>query len=207
MYAGHSAGIRAFVRLRHLLSPLEALERWVPREGRVLDVGCGHGLFTSYMALRSPARQITGIDPSPAKIDAARKTESWLPNVRYLLGEVNELSEDSSFDAITIVDVLYLLPEAGQKEVMAHCCRLLSDSGTLILKTQDTQPRWRYALTYIQEKVVVGLGATMGDKKLHFMPVVRARKMLKEAGFQVEYYRLPSRIFYPNVAFICRKGS
>ena len=205
LYKGHGAGIRAFVRLRHLLSPLEILENWVSGEGKILDIGCGHGLFTNYMALKSPSRQVLGIDPSPTKIGAAKKTESLMPNVHYLLGEISDLSENGSFDAITIVDVLYLLPESKQREIMTDCYRLLSDSGTLILKTQDTRPRWRYALTLVQEKIMVGAGATFGDKNLHFMPVTKARRMLREAGFQVEYHRLPSRIFYPNVVFICRK--
>ena len=46
--------IRWFVRLRHLLSPLEALEELVPGDGRILDLGYGHGLLTNYMVLKLP---------------------------------------------------------------------------------------------------------------------------------------------------------
>lgn len=205
LYSTQRAGIRAFVRLRHLLSPLESLENWVPREGKILDIGCGHGLFTSYMALKSPLRLVLGIDPSPDKIEVAKKTRPVLPNLNYRLGKVDDLSESGAFDAITIVDVLYLLPEPKQRAIMADCHRLLVDSGILVLKTQDTRPRWRYAWTFMQEKVAVGSGVTFGEKKLHFMPAAKARQMLEETGFQVEYHRLPSRIFYPNVVFVGRK--
>jgi len=204
LYSEQGFGIRLFVRLRHVLSPLEMLESWVPREGNILDLGCGHGLFTNYMALKEPSRNIVGVDPSQGKIKVAQQTQSEVPNVHYLVGDINDVSKDSPFDAITIVDVLYLLPEAEQREVLRVCRQLLSDSGVLVLKTQDTSPRWRYLWTYLQESIVVRTGLTLGNG-LHFMSVSKARQILKETGFRMEYYRLPSRILYSNVAFVCYK--
>ena len=206
LYSEQSLVIKMFVRLRHLLSPLEVLENLVPEEGRVLDLGCGHGLFTNYMALRAHSRKIVGIDPSWAKIEVARRTESMVPNVHYLLGDVTDVGKDKSFDAITIVDVLYLLPEAAQKEILRACYQLLKDAGVLILKTQDTKPRWRFVWTYIQEKVMVSINFTLGDRKLYFLPTPKTRQILEEAGFSAEYHRLPARIFYTHIAFVCRKG-
>ena len=207
LYSNQSLGIRLFLKLRHLLSPLEILENWVPKEGNILDVGCGHGLFTNYMALRAPSRNIVGVDPSISKIEVARRTESRVPNVHYILGDINDALKHEPFDAITIVDVLYLLPEAEQREILRACYQLLNDSGILVVKAQDTKPRWRFLWTYIQEKVMVGLvKLTLGDRKLHFLPAQKTRQILEEAGFSVEYFSLPSRIFYPNIAFVCRKG-
>ena len=204
LYVKQSPVIRLFVRIRHLLSPLEALENLVPKEGKVLDLGCGHGLFTNYMALRSSSRSILGVDPSPVKIKAAKITEPMVTNARYLLGSIDDVAENSRFDVITIVDVLYLLLEAEQQKILAACHRLLAESGMLVLKTQDTRPRWRYWWTCAQESVMVGGGLTHGNG-LHFMPAERSREMLEEAGFTVTQHKLPSRIFYANIVFICRK--
>lgn len=196
--------VRWFVRLRHLLSPLEALEKLVPREGKILDLGCGHGLFTNYMALKAPSRSLLGVDPAPAKIQAARMTEAMVPNARYLLGTIDDIPAESRFDAITIIDVLYLLPEIEQEKILKVCHRLLADSGVLVLKTQDTRPRWRHWWTRCQESVMVGLGMTHGSG-IHFMPAEKSRQMLAETGFKAEQHALPSRIFFPNIVFICRK--
>ena len=205
LYSDQGLGIRLFVRLRSLLGPLEVLENWVPQKGNILDVGCGHGLFTNYMALRAPSRNIVGVDPSPAKIEVAKRTESKVPNVHYLLGDINDVLKGQRFDAITIVEVLYLIPEAKQREILSICHQLLSDSGILVLKTQDTRPRWRYLWTYMQESIVVRVGLTRGGNGLHFLPVPKVRQILEETGFLVEYHRLPSRIAYPNIAFVCRR--
>ncbi len=205
LYSEQSFLIKMFVRLRHLLSPLEVLESWVPNEGSMLDLGCGHGLFTNYMALRASSRNIVGVDPSLAKIEVAKRTESRVPNVHYILGDINDALKYGAFDAITIVDVLYLLPEVMQKETLRVCYQLLKDAGILILKTQDTKPLWRFVWTYIQEKVMVSTKFTLGDRKLYFLPAQKTRQILEEAGFSAEYHRLPARIFYAHIAFVCRK--
>ena len=205
LYSDQSPSIRLFVRLRHLLSPLEVLEEKVPKRGNILDLGCGHGLFTNYMALRASSRNIVGIDPSIVKFKVAKKTEDRVPNVHYILGNITDAVELGHFDAITIVDVLYLLPEAEQIETIKTCYRLLSDSGVLLLKTQDTRPLWRFVLTYAQETVMVNARLTLGSKKLHFIAAPKTRKILKAAGFSVEYFKLPSSLFYPHIAFVCKK--
>ena len=205
LYSDQGLGIRLFVRLRHLLSPLEMLEEKVPKEGNILDLGCGHGLFTNYMALRARSRNIVGIDPSVAKFKVAKKTEGRVPNVHYILGDIADVVEHGRFDAITIVDVLYLLSEAEQKEILMTCCQLLSNSGVLLLKTQDTKPLWRFVLTYIQEAVMVNTKLTLGGKKLHFLPAQKTGQILEEAGFTAEYVKLPSNSLYPHIAFVCKK--
>jgi 2-polyprenyl-3-methyl-5-hydroxy-6-metoxy-1,4-benzoquinol methylase len=204
LYVKQPLIVRWFVRLRHLLSPLEALEEMVPEEGKILDLGCGHGLFTNYMALKAPSRSLLGVDPAPAKIQAAKMTEAIVPNARYLLGSIADVPENSRFDAITIVDVLYLLPQVEQKKIIEACHRLLADAGVLVLKSQDTRPRWRYWWTCCQESIMVGFGMTHGSG-LHFLPAEKSRQMLVEAGFIVEQRPLPSRVFYANIVFICRK--
>src|SRR4051794_33477705 len=105
-YRGQPLGIRGFVLARHLLAPLARVVAAVPSAGRILDVGCGHGLFSNALALGSPARQVLGVDPSGAKVAVARASSAGLPNVRYLQGTVQQVDEQG-FDAITILDVLY----------------------------------------------------------------------------------------------------
>ncbi len=178
----------------------------VLREGNILDLVCGNGLFTNYKAVRAPSRNIVGVDPSVSKVEVAKRTESRVSNVHYILGDINDALKQARFDAITIVDVLYLLPLAAQKEILRACHQLLKDSGILILKTQDTKPLWRFAWTYIQEKVMVSTKLTLGDRRLYFLPADKTRQILEEAGFSATYHRLPNRIFYPHIAFVCRKN-
>src|SRR3954469_3141926 len=46
--------VRLFVFARHLLAPLGRIAAEVPARGKILDLGCGHGLFANLLAVTSP---------------------------------------------------------------------------------------------------------------------------------------------------------
>lgn len=205
LYHDQPLGIRLFVRTRHLLCPMARIERLVPREGRILEVGCGHGLFTNLLAVASPARSVLGVDPAPVKIQVAEQVGAPLPNVAFRRGYVAEVAEEG-FDAAAILDVLYLLPPADKREVLRCCFERLRPGGMLILKANDTAPRWKYEVTVLQEKIMTGLRLTMGGHGLHFFSRDQNAELLRDAGFTVErILGLNSWLPYPHVAFVARR--
>src|SRR4051812_7310205 len=70
-FADQPLGTRLFLRGRDILCPMETVAREVPMVGRVLDIGCGHGLFPALLASGSSQREIVGVDPSEGKIAIA----------------------------------------------------------------------------------------------------------------------------------------
>lgn len=205
LYRDQPMGIRLFVRTRHLLCPMERIEELLSREGRILEVGCGHGLFANLLAVASPMRNVLGVDPAPAKIQVAEQSASSLANVSYCCGYVADVAE-SGFDAVAILDVLYLLPPEDKQEVVRRCFELLRPGGVLMLKANDTAPRWKYQVTVLQEKVMTGLRLTMSGHGLHFHSREQNAALLREAGFTVErVVDLSSWLPYPHVALVARR--
>jgi 2-polyprenyl-3-methyl-5-hydroxy-6-metoxy-1,4-benzoquinol methylase len=202
-YAGQPLGIRGFVLARHLLAPIARVLAAVPDAGRILDVGCGHGLFANALALGSPARQVLGVDPSGAKIAVAKASAARLPNVRFAQGTVQQVDE-GGFDAITILDVLYLLPIEEKLAVLRACRERIAPSGVLILKTNDTRPPWKYRVARLQEQAMTGLGLTMGHGELHFFSQEQNASLLELAGFRPQLVDLNTWLPYPHVMFVSR---
>lgn len=87
-YDGAPPGDRLHVRVRWLTCPFPALEREVPLAGDVVEVGCGHGLLSLYLAACSPARRVVGVDVDAAKLDLARAAAATagLPVMFRLVG-------------------------------------------------------------------------------------------------------------------------
>ena len=137
--------VRLFVFARHLLAPLRRVAAEVPARGRILDLGCGHGLFANLLATSAPERDILGVDPSADKLRVARRSSRGLSNVRYQLGRAEDV-QGADFDAITVLDVLYLLPDDQKLAVLRRCHELLAPDGRLLLKTNDTRPWWKYGI-------------------------------------------------------------
>src|SRR4051794_7245378 len=136
---------RLFVHARHLLAPLGRVAAEVPSCGRILDVGCGHGLFVNLLAVGAPDREILGVEPSEEKLRTARRSSRGLPNVRYQRGRIDDVAE-RDFDAIPIVDVFSLLPDEEKLAVLRGCRELLAPNGLLLVKTNDPRPWWKYGV-------------------------------------------------------------
>ena len=74
----------------------------MPREGRLLDVGCGIGVIGLVAATESPSLEVTLTDVNPrATMVAARNVEKMrLGNVRVLTGSLYEPVTGEEFDVI-----------------------------------------------------------------------------------------------------------
>lgn len=202
-YRDEPLGIRLFTRVRAFLAPLEAVAHEVPRVGRVMDLGCGHGLFTNLLALGSPTREVLGVEPSASKLAVARRSSADLPNVRYLQGRIEDVGE-GGFRAITILDVLYLLPDEAKLAVLRRCRELLHPDGVLLLKTNDTRPPWQYALVRLEEELAVRLlRFTMGGE-IRFRGVPEYLALLHKAGFEAEVRSLRVAVPIPHRLYVCR---
>ncbi|MEX2012774.1 MAG: methionine biosynthesis protein MetW, partial [Candidatus Levyibacteriota bacterium] len=57
-----SGSSKIYFFLRLLVIPFEEIDKILPKKGLILDLGCGDGPLTSYLALSSKERQVRGWD-------------------------------------------------------------------------------------------------------------------------------------------------
>lgn len=81
---------------------------------RILDVGCGNGLISAYLAQRSGAH-VTGLDYIPAAIDQARQRAAAgsLP-LAFFVADLNQLDlPAAAYDLIVCIDSIYFSQEVA----------------------------------------------------------------------------------------------
>ncbi len=101
---------------------------------RVLDVGCGGGLICEPLA-RLGAR-VTGLDPAPETIEAARRHAAGQGlAIDYRAGRVEELVaiDAEAFDAVTCLEVVEHVPDPAA--FLKACAALLRPGGLMLLST------------------------------------------------------------------------
>lgn len=100
------------------------------RQGRVdamLDVGCGSGRWSRYLADR--CAHIDALDPSDAVLKAAVVHQD-IPHIRWSRARAEALPfPDRSFDMVLLVGVLHHLPEP--QKALAEARRVLREGGHL----------------------------------------------------------------------------
>ena len=142
----------------HKLTPLRLdwMGALVSLSGKkVLDVGCGGGIFSESMA-RAGAL-VTGIDPAGDVIDVARahSLESGLQiDYRNCTAEWLAQNEAQTFDIVTCLEVLeHTIDPAG---TIWACSRLVRPGGTVFFATMNRNLRsFLYAI--VGAEYVLGL--------------------------------------------------
>ncbi len=190
---------------RAFLSDLAVIEQYVPRHGFIVDLGCGHGLFANLLVEASSQRRVLGTDIDERKIAIARSTLDGRERLRFELADMVTVPPPRC-DAITIVDVLYLLDPADQERVLRNAAAALAEGAALIVKAQESRIDPRYALTYAQEVVAVGLGLTRrAGSRLSFPSRESALAMFERAGFRADVVEMHGRP-YTDVLYLARRA-
>lgn len=199
--------MRVHVGVRWRTCPFVVVAQAVPPAGRILEIGCGHGLFSSYLALAEPGRHVVGTDVDQAKIEIARRAagRARALGARLAFQPAPDGSvPDGPWTAIVIVDVLYLLDRDGERRLLAACAGRLAPGGVLVVKETDDRPRWKAAWTRAQETVAVRvLGLTEGGRP-SFTPPRQLAQVIEAAGLAVEGRRVDRGYLHPHHLLVGR---
>src|SRR3989344_4900604 len=124
--------------LRKAILPLDEIDKSLPKEGKIFDLGCGEGVISKYLA-RDKKRTIVGIDS-----DEQRLSKHKTKNLYFKNADIRGVSlKDSS--GVVISDVLHHLNLKDQENLLIRIfielnkggisrpCRLFFGSTTLFI--------------------------------------------------------------------------
>ena len=100
---------------------------------RILELGCGWGSLTLWMASRYPKSEITAVSNSASQreyiYDQARKR--GLSNLRIITADMNDFDIDESFDRVVSVEMFEHM--RNYRELFAHISRWLVPGGKFFM--------------------------------------------------------------------------
>ena len=201
LYARCPPRIRAFAWARTLICPFGRLLDAVPKEGRIVDVGCGTGLFANLLALQSGERWIQGYDLDPTVIAAAQTAAAGRANIAFAVADVSAVMHQSTPPvAVTAIDLFHHLPPARQPAMIQAIYAMLGRGGLFMLKDIDATPMWKRWANWWHDALVA-----RGNPRIF----VRSRRdyeaLLAAAGFTVETVLMP-QAYLAHVLYLCRKN-
>jgi 2-polyprenyl-3-methyl-5-hydroxy-6-metoxy-1,4-benzoquinol methylase len=200
---------RAHVAVRWASCPFPEAEKATPRSGRILELGCGHGLFSVLLATESHERQVLGTDIDAGKIDtaeaAAAQARAQGADVRFELAQVGEIAA-GPWDAIAVIDVFYLLDADTQRTLVARLVAELAPGGVLVLKEMDVEPRWKHEWNRFQETLAVRLLHITAGAEMTYLPASLLAGFAIDAGLDlVESRRVDRRSVHPHHLIVARR--
>ena len=163
------------IRLRRVLPATDGSYR------KILDAGCGSGVFSYELAKRHPQAQVTGVELEPDLVARANEIarRAHLANLHFEQGDVTKLDFEDEFDLVLSVDNFEHVED--DITAMRTLLQALRPGGRLVAHVPGYERRW----------LLFGRRVNF-DVPGHVRPGYRADQLvakLQEAGFQVTGHR------------------
>jgi 2-polyprenyl-3-methyl-5-hydroxy-6-metoxy-1,4-benzoquinol methylase len=189
-------------------SIMKVLDQYLPRQGLIVDLGCGYGVFSHLVSIACPDRIVLGIDVASHRIEVAKKSSIPEKNVKFYAKDIRK-AQFPQCDAIIMIDVLYMLPYQEQEQMIIRCYERLNNGGVLVIKDNARSPRWKYVYMYIEEMIKTRLkiyGKETKKSILCHWDIKEFLMLLGKVGFNASMIPLKSYLPYPGVFYICHKS-
>jgi SAM-dependent methyltransferase len=175
---------------------LEAELQRVPPRGRVLDIGCGTGVYLRRFA--ELGFTPVGLEPARGMLESARRAN---PGIEIVEGVASQLPfAEASFDFVNALEVYRYLHLSDTRAAFAECLRVLKPGGIFFATLVN---RWALDGFFILQRVRQLYLRTEFDRShphCEFFTPAQARRELQAAGFHhvrtVGRLAAPIRLLY-----------
>ena len=180
---------------------LDEIGQYLPRAGRVLDLGCGFGLFSLYYASIRPRLQIEGFDLNRRRIAMAREAarKLGLANVRYEVGNATDFRGARLFDAAYMLDIIHHIPAETVRPLLEEMAKILPARGRLLIKDVERRPAWKRWFTHALDWVMDP------GRPVRYWSGEELHALLEEVGFTVYRHLMVDILPYPHILYICER--
>jgi cyclopropane fatty-acyl-phospholipid synthase-like methyltransferase len=164
------------------------LKGWLPvdKNIRILEVGCGNGLFLSFLKSKGYLN-LTGVDISSQQVKIAKQMVDNIVEddaVNYML------NSKEKFDLIIGLDIIEHINKEKTFDFLDAACKSLTENGRLILQTPNAESPWSGQCMY-------------GDftHEVFFTPSL-LKKLLNRTGFENVEFRETGPVVHGLFSFV-----
>lgn len=129
-------------RSSRILEPFQAdlIRNMFPPSGavRVLEIGCGSGIYLRYAAERNPSLTGVGVELQPQVAEMARTNlRDWQleSKVKVETGDIRDKTPEELFDIATLYNNIYYFPVEERVPLLRHIGGFLKPGGFLLSTT------------------------------------------------------------------------
>ena len=124
---------------------------YLPDHGTIIELGCGPGLMSNYLALKLKNIKVIGLDLDENKIKIAKTTRKDRTNIDFMVKDACLGMLPSA--GVIMTDFLHHLPKSEHSTLLDVIYKNLEKDGRLVILEVDPsiKPAWKYWITYLSD--------------------------------------------------------
>ncbi len=102
------------------------------KKPRVIDIGAGTGLLTSFLLQKYPAAHVTLIDMAEEMLNVAKERFKGNGNIKYTTADYSYYDFQETFDAVISAMSIHHLSDTGKRKLFKKIYTLLNPGGIFV---------------------------------------------------------------------------
>ncbi|MEO8148822.1 MAG: class I SAM-dependent methyltransferase [Bacteroidia bacterium] len=109
----------------------------------LLEIGCGIGTLSSFIAKYVTNGKVTAVDISPSSVEFAKKKYSDQKNLEFLVSDMTNFNYDGKFQFILFPDVLEHIPVEAHANIFKTISGLVNETSKVLINLPNPRAaRW-----------------------------------------------------------------
>ncbi|MCR4324891.1 MAG: class I SAM-dependent methyltransferase [Candidatus Curtissbacteria bacterium] len=178
--------------LRPLILPLSQIDSLLPKQGTIVELGCGQAVIAIYLA-KNKKRKVIGVDQ-----DTSRLPKNSTKNLKFINADIRTYKLEKA-DGVVISDVLHHISSKDQEKILQNIANSLRKGKILIIKEIDTEEKVRSKLSRLWDFILYP------RDHIDYWSSSALKSQLERLGFRVEIKRTIRPFPASTTLFICIK--
>ncbi len=213
LYKKQSLQIKLYFGIRSIgFSCLSLIEKYIPKQGKIVDLGCGYGFVDNLFYQLSPGRKIYAYDLIENRLTIGKLIDKE-KKIKFIKANILNFKQ-AKCDAIFMIDVFCYLNNDKKSNLLKKCYNSLNSTGILIINDFSTKPKIKYLLLVVQEFLINNIRFFLGEKmwekiykqKLFILNEKKLADLAKKNNFSLVTKIDCSNILHPHVLYIFKKN-
>jgi len=196
--------IRAYCKSRFTIiniNILDILSLGLQGKNRLLEVGCGFGLFGCYFATVNPEVRYCGYDLNRKRVERANLAAArlGLKNATFHCADARDLNVEGEFDAALFVDLMHHVDDETKTRLVAMVADRLKPDGRLIVKDVTTHPAFKIGFTWALDVLMTR------SFDMHYWNESQFHRLLYRHFESIKTYPIADWLPYPHIVYLSEK--